>query len=503
MMEETKKNKTQQYLPHELIIQILLRLPVKSLLRFKCVCKLWLTLICDTHFANSHFQITATHTPTVLFLSNSAPPGPQSIEIERSTHSDSDTDFANSHFQLATATLTYTIRFISHPYLLTPSIDFQESLNPDIASTSLNLNFRPFESYSYIQVKGSCRGFLLLHCYCQQMLNNNNNNNNIYIFNPSTGVHKKIPLSPFASNLDEDDKFICYLDGFGYDQSTNDYLLVSLSHDDQNTAKFSPHVVFFSFRANTWKEIEGTHFPYMNSSISFVNHHEGLLYNGAIHWLAFRHDLKSVWDPSYNTVEIWVMKEYKMHSSWTKMLVLPTDGLPYEYFNPSCSTKSGDIIGTDGGTGWVKYNDKQKCYRDTNPLTKIQHMKEKEEQLALHHSPPLFSLSLPNPSSPSTTIHRCHRSPTTRKYRDSDSQFEALSKEPPPLWSILTVIATFIQLPMLVVNFGGFVCIAAAVLVCKAAARLGMSVGSNCSLFPIRVRFHYITHVSIHVSFKL
>ncbi|XP_045827511.1 F-box/kelch-repeat protein At3g06240-like [Trifolium pratense] len=396
MMEETKKNKTQQYLPHELIIQILLRLPVKCLLHFKCVCKLWLTLICDTHFANSHFQITATHTPTVLFLSNSAPPGPQSIEIERSTHSDSDTDFANSHFQLATATPTYTIRFISHPYLLTPSIDFQESLNPDIASTSLNLNFTPFESYSYIQVKGSCRGFLLLHCYCQQMLNNNNN---IYIFNPSTGVHKKIPLSPFASNLDEDEKFICYLDGFGYDQSTDDYLLVSLSHDDQNTAKFSPHVVFFSFRANTWKEIEGTHFPYMNSSISFVNHHEGLLYNGAIHWLAFRHDLKryvilvfdlmerkleeihlpddvfsvydpctyclwvfgeflSVWDPSYNTVEIWVMKEYKMHSSWTKMLVLPTDGLPYEYFNPLCSTKSGDIIGMDGGTGWVKYNDK-------------------------------------------------------------------------------------------------------------------------------------------------
>jgi hypothetical protein len=55
-----------QYLPHELIIQILLRLPVKSLLRFKCVCKLWLTLISDAHFANSHFQITATHTRRIM-----------------------------------------------------------------------------------------------------------------------------------------------------------------------------------------------------------------------------------------------------------------------------------------------------------------------------------------------------------------------------------------------------------------------------------------------------
>jgi hypothetical protein len=51
------------------------------------------------------------------------------------------------------------------------------------------------------------------------------------------------------------------------------------------------------------------------------------------------------------------MKEYKMHSSWTK-IVLPTAGLRDEYFVPLCSTKSGDIIGTDGDNGWVKYNDK-------------------------------------------------------------------------------------------------------------------------------------------------
>jgi len=59
-------------LPFELIIQILLRLPVKSLIRFKCVCKSLFSLISnDTHFANSHFQLTsstATLTRRIMFI---------------------------------------------------------------------------------------------------------------------------------------------------------------------------------------------------------------------------------------------------------------------------------------------------------------------------------------------------------------------------------------------------------------------------------------------------
>ncbi|RHN59202.1 putative F-box domain-containing protein [Medicago truncatula] len=64
-----KKKKT-LYLPRELIIQILMWLPVKSLIRFKCVCKLWFSLISDPHFANSHFQLTAAaNTPRIMCIS--------------------------------------------------------------------------------------------------------------------------------------------------------------------------------------------------------------------------------------------------------------------------------------------------------------------------------------------------------------------------------------------------------------------------------------------------
>jgi hypothetical protein len=58
-----------------------------------------------------------------------------------------------------------------------------------------------------------------------------------------------------------------------------------------------------------------------------------------------------------STLEVWVMKEYKVDSPWTKTFVLPLGGTTPKNFRPICSTKSGDIIGTDGHTELEKYND--------------------------------------------------------------------------------------------------------------------------------------------------
>jgi hypothetical protein len=77
----------------------------------------------------------------------------------------------------------------------------------------------------------------------------------------------------------------------------------------------------------------------------------------------------SIWAMDYDndndndTVEIWVMKEYKVHSSWTKTLVLSVDAIPDHYFQPIHSTKIGDIIGRNRGTRLVKYNDKGQLLR--------------------------------------------------------------------------------------------------------------------------------------------
>jgi F-box interacting protein len=140
-----------------------------------------------------------------------------------------------------------------------------------------------------------------------------------------------------------------------------------------------------------WNEIEDTHFTY------YGNPRAGTFFNGAIHWLAehyflsvnvivafdlmerkqfemplpvgFDHDPEdfglwifgeflSLWFADYDNhlVKIWVMKGYKLHSSWTKTLVIRVDhGIPFD--KPLYRTKSGDIIGKDRDR-LVKYNDK-------------------------------------------------------------------------------------------------------------------------------------------------
>ncbi|RHN63709.1 putative F-box domain-containing protein [Medicago truncatula] len=131
---------TLPHMPNELMIQILLRLPVKSLIRFKSVCKSWFSLVSDTHFAYSHFNFPPQHTLVgrVLFISTSA----------------------------------------------------RKSRSID-----LDLEASPLDD----------------------------DDSSLYLWNPFIRVHKEIPLSPFGSNLDTD-----YFYGFGYDQSTNDYLVVSM-----------------------------------------------------------------------------------------------------------------------------------------------------------------------------------------------------------------------------------------------------------------------------------
>ncbi|CAJ2655459.1 unnamed protein product [Trifolium pratense] len=225
------EKKSVLYLPHELMIEILLKLPVKSLICFKCVCKSWFSLISDPHFANSHFQLT-THTHRIMCVSNSP------------------TEFC--------------------------SIDFEAFVNYDPRLSSLSMNFSLPGSHLPFKIIGSCRGFILLY-----------RRRDIFLWNPSTGFKKQISLSPLVfklvTNYGYDNLF-----GFGYDQSRDDYLVVVLYHDPTVANSFSSHLEFFSIRDNRWKEIEGTHLPSYDLIYS-----KGLLFNGVIHWLALRSDLES------------------------------------------------------------------------------------------------------------------------------------------------------------------------------------------------------------------
>jgi len=96
---------------------------------------------------------------------------------------------------------------------------------------------------------------------------------NLYLWNPSTGLNRKIPLSPDHCYFD----FYC----FGYDHSTDDYLVFSMYCDQiPNSDDVHSHLWLFSLRANAWKEILcTTHLPFYSDASSFVYEVESV-YNG-------------------------------------------------------------------------------------------------------------------------------------------------------------------------------------------------------------------------------
>ncbi|XP_058739952.1 F-box/kelch-repeat protein At3g23880-like [Vicia villosa] len=322
-------------LPLELIIEILLRLPVKTLLRCKCVCKSWLSLISDPKFATSHFQLAASPTTHgLVFLKTYSPNDPKALIV-----------------------------------------DFDASLTDDSSYAPLTHHFRPPRICPGTEIRGSCRGFIFLHTY-----------SDFYLWNPSTGVHKKIP----ASKL----RLYNHLYGFVYDHSTDDYLIVLLS------CKAAPYtnLEIFSLRANKWKQIEvDSHFTYL---ITTTYDDVGLFLNDAIHWVVFNFEIREVIiafdikerkmseialpydDGASNddgpdnyglsvlgglicasivgkrTVKIYVMQNYAVHSSWTKILEFSVDPVMLHSLSIRFITKSGDMIGTDGRGRLMKFNDK-------------------------------------------------------------------------------------------------------------------------------------------------
>ena len=141
--------------------------------------------------------------------------------------------------------------------------------------------------------------------------------------------------------------------------------------------------MIFSLKSNSWKEIEGTHFPYIEDAEAHSK--PEITLNGTMHWLLrHRHhastevilgfDLTSrafreLPMPDKNgldfdfcllgklggclslsiveeyATEIWIINDYGVKSSWTKSIIVSVEHVPSMYFKPICFTKGGDIIG--------------------------------------------------------------------------------------------------------------------------------------------------------------
>lgn len=334
-------------LPLEVIREILLRLPVKSLLRFKCVSKSWLSLISDPQFGVSHYDLAATPTHRILMRSNDF--YAQSI--------DSNAPFIDSG--------EGSLCLLRAVHLLLPP--------PSPPRIPDFFHFDDFRNQPHIL--GSCRGFILLYY---------ERSDDLILWNPSIGVHKQLPHFQYDNITRE------FLYGFGYDPSKDDYLITIIPFSSSFSAEIETHV--FSFKTASWNSVL-VNFPYSDPG-NCLAVRAGSLVNETLHWLVLPKEKKVLVILAFDqvhrsfseislldhlstekcrvcglrvmggclgvcysvegsgTTEIWVMKEYKVQSSWTKLIVVPTCE-----FSPICMTKDGGIFGSDMRS-LEKYNDK-------------------------------------------------------------------------------------------------------------------------------------------------
>ncbi|XP_057753642.1 F-box/kelch-repeat protein At3g23880-like [Arachis stenosperma] len=323
--ENHKSKSIHDILPLELIHRILLRVPLKQLGRLKCVSKIWNTLISDLDFAKSHVHLSAAPTHVCLFIDDYS----EACSV--------DIDAVFDRHKSATA-----LKEVSLPFKMKTHYDFE--------------------------VMCSCRGLVLLHRAPHFFV----------VWNPVTGSSKRVSYSHIVSCYNR--KWFMFprsaiLYGFGYDASQDDYLVVVASQDKNGQEHFD----CLSLKTNSWINLDFA----LSKPLGWSNWESsgsGFFLNGAIHWssctlrvrdysiLIF--DLK---ERSFSTISmpeqvmgylnpthlgllggclalyscecdktnIWVMKEYKVHSSWTFYQISRGQ------YAPLCLSNGSDIVALD------------------------------------------------------------------------------------------------------------------------------------------------------------
>ncbi|KAK9924133.1 hypothetical protein M0R45_032520 [Rubus argutus] len=149
----------QTWFPFDMVAEILLRLPVKSLKRFQCVCKPWCGLISDSCFVMEHANRAKKGTEHLKLLVSMQPP--ESIDYEASLKHEGD-----GH---VVASRRLELDLSRYPY-------------PETSRNDL------------VYIVGSCNGLICLHGVRRVI--RPNHQDFILVWNPSTGDTCKLPEHP-------------------------------------------------------------------------------------------------------------------------------------------------------------------------------------------------------------------------------------------------------------------------------------------------------------------
>ncbi|KAJ4829306.1 hypothetical protein Tsubulata_038561 [Turnera subulata] len=245
----------------ELMMDILLRLPMKSVVRFRCVSTSWCTLLSDPHFIFKNF----------LLCSNDDDDDDDDVI-------DGIENNKNSSYMLLTYKDATTMKFV---YSL---------LSQDTLDVCLTKNLPNPSPWMYIV--GSCNGLVCL-----------NSNEGYTIWNPATDEIKVVPEfqvirpSRWASKSNH---------GFYFDPKTNDYKIVRIvdlyldTGDDHyhGANNVDREAEVYSLKNHSWKILDDAFFPYVEGTTCpyfIFSFPYGIETNGALYWVA-------TGEPSHNTL---------------------------------------------------------------------------------------------------------------------------------------------------------------------------------------------------------
>ncbi|KAK9016760.1 hypothetical protein V6N11_079254 [Hibiscus sabdariffa] len=294
------------YIPVEVTVEILKRLPVKSLLRFRSVCKSWNSLICDPSFISTHLQAS---------LSNNTP-------------------------------------FLLLSYWRNGKDNFVLHYDNDGFEEFKQLQFPAFGCASYSLVLGSFNGLICLHFRKGDV-------SKFILWNPSIQKCISLPRPRFS-----DDVQINF--GFGFDSITNDYKLVIIGFG-KDDAWIKPFL--FSLNENCWKRVNAIPpnctfdpgeipVPFVNGAVHWIGYQkrnnvgftnvilgfdlsaeeffeislpESLIGLGPMDLLTMKYGESSIAvlkSDRGSEDELWVMKDYGVVGSWTKASTLNRKWFP-------------------------------------------------------------------------------------------------------------------------------------------------------------------------------
>ncbi|KAK9910083.1 hypothetical protein M0R45_034058 [Rubus argutus] len=348
------------HLPPEIMDDIILRLPAKSLCRFKCVSKPWLSQISNPDFVKRHIN-RGIENKDVFFqrrrviFTDAADNGLYTLNLD---------EFLKNH---------------NHVNVVDTDNGIEQ-----VAATELDYVYGDQPSFR-VPFFHSCNGVI----FCQL------SNMELYVVNPATSESKQLSAKrpkprPCEEFWSHNYKYKLY--GFDFDSSTSEYQLIQgdiyIADDDIDYEWQGTWFSAYNFKTDSWRFRSAPN-PYIPVSSHLHRNEHGVLLNGRFHWLmeAFDRDDEDEafviisfnvavmmiqktplplelssgshlvklgafreWlcitlaspprcDETYN--EFWVMKEYGVTESWTKMRV----SIPYtELSHSGFWTESHDLM---------------------------------------------------------------------------------------------------------------------------------------------------------------